>query len=140
MDFERILSHLYFWVIFSPSCCAVHTNGNCEAVWSSNFFVYFFYQRNNLFSIQFTQPFYTLQCSGWKWGSLKLKTTLKQKTVKFRLPMLTHSNFCSSSIAEYGMLLSSQYFWKWTNDNPIKIFGQHASHPKLLIRSKLGLG
>ena len=22
MDFERILSHLYFWVILSPSCCA----------------------------------------------------------------------------------------------------------------------
>jgi hypothetical protein len=25
MDFERILSHLYFWVILSPSCCALYT-------------------------------------------------------------------------------------------------------------------
>ena len=28
----------------------------------------------------------------------------------------------------------------WTNANPMKIFGQLASHPKLLIGSKLSLG
>ena len=36
-------------------------------------------------------------------------------------------------------LLNSQYFWKWTNANPMKIFRQPASHPKLLIGSKLSL-
>ena len=36
--------------------------------------------------------------------------------------------------------LNSQYFCKWTNANPMKIFGQLASHHKLLIRSKLSLG
>ena len=36
--------------------------------------------------------------------------------------------------------LNSQYFWKWTNANPMKIFRQCASHPKLLIGSKLSLG
>ena len=35
--------------------------------------------------------------------------------------------------------LNSQYFWKWTNANPMKIFRQSASHPKLLIGSKLSL-
>ena len=34
-------------------------------------------------------------------------------------------------------VLNSQYFWKWTNANPMKILGQLASHPKLLIGSKL---
>ena len=29
--------------------------------------------------------------------------------------------------------INSQYFWKWTNANPMKIFGQLVSHPKLLI-------
>ena len=28
-------------------------------------------------------------------------------------------------------VINSQYFWKWTNANPMKIFGQLASHPKL---------
>ena len=36
--------------------------------------------------------------------------------------------------------LNSQYFWKWTNANPMKILEQLASHPKLLIGSKLSLG
>ena len=36
-------------------------------------------------------------------------------------------------------LFNSQYFWKWTNANPMKILGQLASHPKLLIGSKLSL-
>ena len=36
--------------------------------------------------------------------------------------------------------LNSIYFWKWTNANPIKFFRQLASHPKLLIGSKLSLG
>ena len=37
-------------------------------------------------------------------------------------------------------LLNSQYFWKWTNANPMKNFRQPASLPKLLIGSKLSLG
>ena len=37
-------------------------------------------------------------------------------------------------------VLNSIYFWKWTNANPMKIFRQLASHPKLLIGSKLSLG
>ena len=36
--------------------------------------------------------------------------------------------------------LNSQYIWKWTNANPMKILGQLASHPKLLIGSKPSLG
>ena len=35
--------------------------------------------------------------------------------------------------------LNSQYIWKWTNANPMKILGLLASHPKLLIGSKLSL-
>ena len=41
-------------------------------------------------------------------------------------------NFCG--------LLNSQYCWKWTNANPMKIFRQPESHPKLLLGSKLSLG
>ena len=37
-------------------------------------------------------------------------------------------------------IINSQYIWKWTNANPMKILGQLASHPKLLIGSKLSLG
>ena len=37
-------------------------------------------------------------------------------------------------------LINSQYFWKWTNANPMKKFSRLASHPKLLIGSKLSLG
>ena len=36
-------------------------------------------------------------------------STLKLKTVKHRLPVLTHFNFCSSGTAGYGMLLNSQF-------------------------------
>ena len=36
-------------------------------------------------------------------------------------------------------VFNSQYFWKWTNANPMKIFRQPASHPKLLFGSKLSL-
>ena len=39
--------------------------------------------------------------------------------------------------ADFWGWLNSQYFWKWTN--PMKIFRQPASHPKLLIGSKLSL-
>ena len=38
------------------------------------------------------------------------------------------------------LILNSQYIWKWTNANPMKILGQLASYPKLLIGSKLSLG
>ena len=43
-------------------------------------------------------------------------------------------------VVEKNVSLNSQYFWKWTNANPMKIFGQLVSHPKLLIGSKLSLG
>ena len=36
--------------------------------------------------------------------------------------------------------LNSQYFKKWTNANPMKIFRQPESHSKLLFGSKLSLG
>ena len=41
-------------------------------------------------------------------GTVK-DSTLKQKTVKHCLLLLTNSNFCSSSTAGYGMLLNSQF-------------------------------
>ena len=44
------------------------------------------------------------------------------------------------NMAVKGEILNSQYFWKWTNANPIKNFGQPVSHPKLLIGSKWSLG
>ena len=47
--------------------------------------------------------------------------------------------FISTIVEKFKILLNSQYFWKWTNANPMKIFRQPASHPKLLIGSKLSL-
>ena len=41
---------------------------------------------------------------------------------------LRHSIFI---IRFYCRAINSQYFWKWTNANPMKIFGQPASHPML---------
>ena len=43
-------------------------------------------------------------------------------------------------ISSYGAYLNSQYFWKWTDANPMKIIGQDATASKLWIRSKLSLG
>ena len=37
-------------------------------------------------------------------------------------------------------LLNNQYFWKWTNANPMKIFSRAATTSKLQIRLKLSLG
>ena len=49
-------------------------------------------------------------------------------------------DYCEKKYSSVPNLLNSQYFWKWTNANPMKIFGQLASHSKLLIGSKLSLG
>ena len=49
-----------------------------------------------------------MEILNYVFGTVK-DSTLKQKTVKHRLPLLTNSNFCSSSTAGYGMLLNSQF-------------------------------
>ena len=57
-------------------------------------------------------------------------------------PMPNHITNLSWSVpfSNLWFVLNSQYFLKWTNVNPVKMFGQLASHPKLLIGSKLSLG
>ena len=44
------------------------------------------------------------------------------------------------AILSVSFCLNSQYFWKWTNANPMKIFGRAATASKLYIRLKLSLG
>ena len=80
------------------------------------------FQSNILFSLK-------LQSFG-KWIFLKSKSV---HNVKFKMQF-------QMLIGPILSGLNSQYFWKWTNANPRKIFGQLASHPKLLIGSKLSLG
>ena len=61
-----------------------------------------------------------------------------KKSVCFHLDFSIQALFYQFSITKGP--LNSQYIWKWTNGNPMKILGQLASHPKLLIGSKLSLG
>ena len=40
----------------------------------------------------------------------------------------------------FWQFINSQYFWKWTNANPMKFFGRAATASNLYIRLKLSLG
>ena len=60
--------------------------------------------------------------------------------IRFSNQIFFGINFSNFVIRFYHRAINSQYFLKWTNANPMKILGQLASHPKLLIGSKLSLG
>ena len=64
----------------------------------------------------------------------KLKSISKENMICF-FDLLLH-NLVSTILPTS---LNSIYFWKWTNANPKKNFRQLASHPKLLIGSKVSL-
>ena len=109
---------------------------------------------SNLFSLSFNLMRNSIKltmCFGYFSGAWP--TWLTSTSVATRWPLsqvrlwLTASTWCASHwgknwkrITILSRDLNSIYFWKWTNDNPMKIFRQLGSHPKLLIGSKLSLG
>ena len=94
----------------------------------------------------------------WRWSealSVKSALTLSFKIIAFLIAHCVIRYFATKLAFSHNFIYSptkgqvpwvrkltfnSQYIWKWTNANPMKILGQLASHPKLLIGSKLSLG
>ena len=76
-------------------------------------------------------------CQDTQIGTWTLFSFLSCKKVNINYVKYIFSYFL---IGYFMNFINSQYFWKWTNANPMKFFGQAATASKLYIRLKLSLG